>query len=200
MQFPGPRAPSWYACWRLLLGLETAAHSLLDLEARSKSVFLPLSGCGWLFPKILWLRKRHKVIGERTPRDELSHGAKDWKGTWHTQGSFTHRAAVPAFAKGAIFLTVMHRLAQTENVAGAEGSPDLPGLCGSWAKCLSRVPTSFSYDKNSLFIKRKIWTKHRRVEWTPLFLQLPSPTSIVNRNSACCLSVFCLPHSHITEL
>ena len=75
-------------------------------------------------------------MGERAPRGDLNHSAKDCEGTWHTHGAFTAKAAVPAFAKGAIFLTVTHRLAQTENVAGAEGPPALLGLGGSWAECL----------------------------------------------------------------
>lgn len=46
----------------------------------------------------------------------------------------THRES--AFAKGAIFLTVAHRLAQIRDVAGGEGPQALLGLCGSWAECL----------------------------------------------------------------
>lgn len=94
-------------------------------------------------------------MGERAPRGDLSHTAKDCKGTWHTHGAFTDKAAVPAFAKGAIFLTVTHRLAQTENVAGAEGPPVCLDYAGAGLNAFHDFPLLFPMIKIHFFKKEK---------------------------------------------
>lgn len=138
MRGRGRGVPGWCARWRCYWGWRHLSGSLSLGAGSALLPFLPLIGCGCFLLEIPELRKRCKETEKghlAADSEVLALKTAQARGIyrWNTARLLMVRwRGIVAFAKGAIFLTVTHRLAQIEGVAGGEGPPAPLGLYESW--------------------------------------------------------------------